>query len=240
MPLIERDITMTCVSNEVGGPTSARPAGSAYASPTCSTEAGVGDRADQILSNARRLHHQHSAGAHGRPRRHGRDRDERRGAARAARLPGPPDHARPLRLRRRHQVAVQAHADDVRRREAYWTERNWATTPRSRSRARIDTPKALSTIKGGKTAIGGVAWAQHRGVGRSRCASTAARGRKPSSAPTRASTTGGSGTCPGTHIRLAPARRPRHHRDGEAQTAARVTPFPDGATGIQEIVVTVA
>jgi hypothetical protein len=29
-------------------------------------------------------------------------------------------------------------------------------------------------------------------------------------------------------------------KDGETQTAARATPFPDGATGVQSIVVTVA
>lgn len=37
MPMIERDITLTCVSNSVGGPYVGGPAGSAYDSPTCST-----------------------------------------------------------------------------------------------------------------------------------------------------------------------------------------------------------
>ncbi len=37
MDLIERDITLTCVSNDVGGPYVGAPAGSASGSPTCST-----------------------------------------------------------------------------------------------------------------------------------------------------------------------------------------------------------
>ena len=50
--------------------------------------------------------------------------------------------------------------------QAYWTKRQWATDAPIKTSARIDTPAPLSTIKAGTTAIGGVAWAQHRGVGK--------------------------------------------------------------------------
>ena len=50
--------------------------------------------------------------------------------------------------------------------QAYWTRRQWATDAPIKTSARIDTPAPLSTISPGGTVIGGVAWAQHRGVGR--------------------------------------------------------------------------
>ena len=39
-------------------------------------------------------------------------------------------------------------------------------TPRSRRAPGSTPPQPLSTIKAGKTVIGGVAWAQHRGIGK--------------------------------------------------------------------------
>ena len=40
-------------------------------------------------------------------------------------------------------------------------------------------PARLNTLDAGRDVIGGVAWAQHRGIGRSRSASTTTRGRRP-------------------------------------------------------------
>ncbi len=50
--------------------------------------------------------------------------------------------------------------------KAYWTERDWATDAPIKISSRIDTPKSFSTISGGETFIGGVAWAQTRGIGK--------------------------------------------------------------------------
>ena len=47
--------------------------------------------------------------------------------------------------------------------DSYWTERNWDTRAPIKPSARIDTPKGLSTVDGGKVIIGGVAWAQDNG-----------------------------------------------------------------------------
>ena len=52
MPLIERDITMTCVSNEVGGPYVGGARWLGVRLTDLLEQAGVGDRADQILSTA--------------------------------------------------------------------------------------------------------------------------------------------------------------------------------------------
>jgi hypothetical protein len=47
---------------------------------------------------------------------------------------------------------------------AYWTERGWATDAPVLTQSRIDTPRASSTVGAGRVVVGGVAWAQHRGI----------------------------------------------------------------------------
>jgi hypothetical protein len=47
---------------------------------------------------------------------------------------------------------------------AYWTVRGWATDAPILTQSRIDTPRAQSTLSAGQVVVGGVAWAQGRGV----------------------------------------------------------------------------
>ena len=49
---------------------------------------------------------------------------------------------------------------------AYWTERGWATDAPVLTQSRIDTPRPLATVPAGRVVVGGVAWAQGRGVER--------------------------------------------------------------------------
>ncbi|YAL83425.1 molybdopterin-dependent oxidoreductase [Dermacoccaceae bacterium W4C1] len=46
---------------------------------------------------------------------------------------------------------------------AYWTARRWATDAPVKPSARIDTPRSFAAVSG-RTIIGGVAWAQRQGV----------------------------------------------------------------------------
>ena len=48
--------------------------------------------------------------------------------------------------------------------QAYWTERDWATDAPILTQSRIDTPRGLNRLDAGRVAIGGVAWAQQRGI----------------------------------------------------------------------------
>jgi hypothetical protein len=104
--------------------------------------------------------------------------------------------------------------------------------------SRVDTPRPLSTIKAGMTAIGGVAWAQQIGI-----------------AVVELSIDGG----PWQQTRLGPdvgldywrqwylpwnATSGRHafrvratDRTGALQVSQRAKPFPNGSSGIQEVVV---
>ena len=124
---------------------------------------------------------------------------------------------------------------------AYWTDRGWATDAPIKVSSRIDTPRALTPIEPGRTLIGGVAWAQQRG----------------GVARVEVRIDGG----PWQPARLGPdlgndywrqwdppwTAEPRRHslagcavsRDGAGQTARRAEPFPAGSSGIQELLVTV-
>ncbi|MGW4161329.1 molybdopterin-dependent oxidoreductase [Streptomyces sp. NPDC004788] len=52
--------------------------------------------------------------------------------------------------------------------DAYWVPRGWAAQAPVKTESRIDTPKAFSKVTAGPApvAVAGVAWAQHRGISR--------------------------------------------------------------------------
>ena len=118
--LIERDITLTCVSNEVGGAVvgTARWLGARLADLL--KEVGVHRDADQVVSTGGRRHdHRHAdRGCDGRTRRHARRRHERPAAAGGARFPGAHGRARPLWLCLRHEVGRRPRADPLRGQQA--------------------------------------------------------------------------------------------------------------------------
>ncbi|MFE5301253.1 molybdopterin-dependent oxidoreductase [Streptomyces sp. NPDC056632] len=50
--------------------------------------------------------------------------------------------------------------------DAYWVPRGWAAQAPVKTESRIDTPRAFSSADAGTVAVAGVAWAQHRGISR--------------------------------------------------------------------------
>lgn len=124
--------------------------------------------------------------------------------------------------------------------QAYWTKRHWATDAPIKTSARIDTPAPLTTVPAGRVAIGGVAWAQHRGIGSVEV--------RIDGGPWRATRLGPDigvdswrqwylpwEAAPGLHRLAVRATDLR----GSPQPTERATPFPNGASGTQEVVVTV-
>ncbi len=245
MPLIERDITLTCVSNEVGG----RYVGGARWLGVRLTDlldrAGI-DRtgADQILSTdvaGMTISTPLDVATDGRdamiaigmngtslPRAHGFP----------ARMVVPGLYGFVSACKWITRMTLTTYAEQ----EAYWTRRDWATDAPIKIASRIDVPAPLATVDPGRTVIGGVAWAQHRG----------------GVAKVQVRVDGG----PWQDARLGPdggndywrqwylpwtAESGRHtlavravDGHGEVQTAARATPFPDGSSGVQQVVVNVA
>ena len=47
---------------------------------------------------------------------------------------------------------------------AYWAQRGWSQEAPIKTESRIDVPTDGSTVKRGRTAVAGVAWAQHKGI----------------------------------------------------------------------------
>ena len=166
MDLIERDITLTCVSNDVGG----RYVGAARWLGVPLTDlldrAGIDNtKADQILStdvDGMTISTPLDLATDGRdamiaigmngealPREHGFP-------ARMV-VPGLYGFVSATKWITRMTLTTYAEQD------AYWTQRDWATDAPIKISSRIDTPRPLSTIDAGRTVIGGVAWAQHQG-----------------------------------------------------------------------------
>ena len=124
--------------------------------------------------------------------------------------------------------------------EAYWTQRGWATDAPVRTMARIDVPRPLTQVRTGRVAVAGVAWAQHRGI--------SAVEVQVDDGPWQRARLGGAPTddtwrqwvwawdaAPGRHTLRVRAT----DGTGAVQPEARLTPFPSGAQGHHEVVVTV-
>ena len=245
MPLIERDITLTCVSNEVGGPYVGGTRWTGVRLTDLLDRAGIGSTgADQILST------DVDGMTISTPLDLATDGRDAMIAIAMDGQPLPRDHGYPARMVVPGLYGYVSACKWITRmtlttydeKTAYWTDRGWATDAPIKLMSRIDTPSPLSQRQGRQDLHRrrrlAPAPRPHRAC---RCASTAASGRTPSSARTPATTTGVSGTSTGTP-------RPGQHtlavraldENGEPQSAARATPFPDGASGVQSIVVNVA
>ncbi len=242
MPMIERDLTLTCVSNEVGGPYVGNAVWLGVPLADLLERARVDRAADQIYSTS----------VDGWTASTPIGAIDGRDAIVAVAMNGEPlpaEHGFPARMvipglygfvsATKWLVSLEAttYAD----RTAYWTERGWATDAPIRTMARIEVPRALSTVPAGMTAVAGTAWAQHRGIDRVEV--------QIDDEPWASARLGGVPSIdtwrqwwlpwyadPGRHtirVRATDA-------DGQTQPADRLAPFPSGAQGWHEVVVTVS
>ncbi|WP_395658981.1 molybdopterin-dependent oxidoreductase [Nocardioides sp.] len=244
MPLIERDITLTCVSNEVGGKYIGAARWTGVRLTDLLDKAGIaGTSADQILStdvDGMTISTPLDLATDGRDAMiavgmNGRSLPREHGFPARMVVPGLYGFVSACKWITKMTLTTYAAQD------AYWTQRDWATDAPIKISSRIDTPKGLSTVDPGRTVIGGIAWAQHQG----------------GIAKVEVRVDGG----PWQQARLGPtagndywrqwylpwtAEKGQHtlsvramDGQGDVQTAARATPFPAGSSGIQQIVVNV-
>ena len=165
-PLIERDITLTCVSNEVGGEYvgNARWLGAPLKGSL--GRGGRGSAADQLVS---RSVDGFTAGSPTEVVMDGRD------AMLAIAMNGEPlplDHGFPVRMvvpglygyvsATKWIVELELTTFDAF--DAYWIRRGWAEQAPIKTQSRIDTPEADARVAAGTVPVAGVAWAQHRGI----------------------------------------------------------------------------
>ncbi|MFF9340473.1 molybdopterin-dependent oxidoreductase [Streptomyces sp. NPDC014773] len=172
-PLIERDITLTCVSNEVGGPYIGNARWLGVPLADLLEEAGVrppskGGRADQLVA---RSVDGMTLGSPVEDLMDGRD------ALLAVGMNGEPlpfDHGFPVRMLvpgLYGYVSACKWIEDIELTtfdayDPYWVKRKWARRAPVKTQARIDTPKPFARPDAGTVTVAGVAWAQRRGITR--------------------------------------------------------------------------
>ena len=166
MPMIERDITLACVSNEVGGAyvSSARWLGVPFSEILA--RVGVRPGVDQVFS-----HSFDSGYTCSTPYAAVSDGRDAMIAVGMNGQPLPDAHGFPARMvvpglfgfvsatKWLERIEFTTYAE----RTAYWTEREWATDAPVLTQSKIEVPTSLGTL-GSSGMIGGTAWAQHRGI----------------------------------------------------------------------------
>ncbi|MFC9282814.1 molybdopterin-dependent oxidoreductase [Streptomyces collinus] len=245
--LIERDITLTCVSNEVGGPYVGNARWIGIRLADLLAECGIkppsrGGPADQLVS---RSVDGMTIGSPVEDLMDGRD------AMLALGMNGEPlpfEHGFPVRMvvpGLYGFVSACKWIEDIELTtfdsyDPYWVKRGWARRAPVKTESRIDTPKPFARPKAGTVMVAGVAWAQHRGIDKVEVriddgpwqeAGLAAEDTRDTwrqwSLPWQATKGGHTLTVRATD------------RTGAVQTDRRTRTIPDGAGGWHSVVVTV-
>jgi DMSO/TMAO reductase YedYZ molybdopterin-dependent catalytic subunit len=241
-PLIERDITLTCVSNPVGG----RYAGNArwIGAPLRDLleEAGPRAGADQIVSRSV------DGFTIGTPTAIAMDGRDAMLAVAMNGEPLPLAHGFPVRMivpglygyvsATKWLVDLELTTFDAY--DPYWVQRGWAEQAPIKIMSRIDTPSPFLDLVPGEIAVAGVAWAQHVGIERVELSIDDGPWAESELAEQDTVDTWRQwvyrwNAPPGQHRLRVRAT----DRAGLTQTPDRSEPFPDGATGHHEIVVRV-
>ncbi len=167
-PMIERDITLNCVSNPVGG----RYVGNARWIGTplkpLLDEAGVHTGADQIVGRSV------DGMTIGTPTAVALDGRDSMLAVAMNGQPLPFEHGFPVRMivpglygyESATKWIVDMELTTLAAYDAYWVRRGWAQVAQIKTQSRIDTPHNGAHLSQGMVPIAGVAWAQHRGISR--------------------------------------------------------------------------
>ncbi|MDR6793288.1 DMSO/TMAO reductase YedYZ molybdopterin-dependent catalytic subunit [Pseudarthrobacter oxydans] len=124
--------------------------------------------------------------------------------------------------------------------KAYWTERGWSERGPIKTMARVDVPKSFAKVPAGKVAVGGTAWAQTRGITKVEIQVDdgdwmEAELSTEASLVTWRQWSYQWDAAPGPHYIKVRAT----DGSGEVQTDQRADPVPDGASGWQSVMVTV-
>ena len=239
--LVEEDITLTCVSNTVGGQLTGTARWLGLPLSELLDEAGVKSGADQIVGRSV------DGYTGGFPLAAAYDRPTLIAIGMNGE-PLPIDHGFPARLmvpglygyvsatKWLTEIELTRFADF----DQYWVKRGWDQEAPIKTMSRIDAPRTLAKIAAGKFVIGGVAWAQTVGISMVEVAIDDGDFVEAELADDWSENTW-------RQWRLewdAPAGRHRitvraTDANGELQTDQRAEPFPNGASGWMSIFVDV-
>ena len=242
MPMIEQDITLTCVSEAVGGGYvgNARWQGTLFADVL--RKAGIQSGADQIvMRDVKGM----TIGVATEPVMDGR---KSLLAVGMNGQPLPAAHGYPVRVVvpglygyvSATKWVVDMEFTTFGAFDAYWVKQGWSQQAVIKTESRIDVPKGRSTVPAGQVTIAGVAWAQHRGI---EAVEVSVDGTWYEAKLAPQDTIGTwrqwyyvwDATTPGLHVLQVRAT----DKTGYTQTAVVQKPQPNGATGYHTIRVTV-
>ncbi len=168
-PLVERTITLCCVSNQVGGPYISTSNFLGVDLGDLLREAGIRPGAEQLFSTSE------DGWTCGTPLAAALEPD--RGALLAIGMNGEPlpvEHGFPARMvipglygyvsATKWVREIEITTWDARR--AYWLDRGWARRAPVKTQSRIDSPASGDELAAGRVVVAGIAWAQTVGIAR--------------------------------------------------------------------------
>ena len=165
-PMIEHDVTLTCVSEAVGGGYIGNARWQGILLADVLREAGIQSGADQIvMRDVKGM----TIGVATEPVIDGRK------SMLAVGMNGqllPPEHGYPVRVVvpglygyvSATKWVVDMELTTFGAFDAYWVKQGWSQQGPIKTESRIDVPKGRSSVTAGQVTIAGVAWAQHRGI----------------------------------------------------------------------------
>uniref|UniRef100_UPI003B940789 molybdopterin-dependent oxidoreductase n=1 Tax=Solwaraspora sp. WMMA2101 TaxID=3404124 RepID=UPI003B940789 len=243
MDLVERYVTLACVSNEVGGDLIGNARWLGVPVRELLAAAGPLPGADQVVG---RSVDGWTCGTPTEALLDGRD------ALLAVGMNGEPlpvEHGFPVRMvvpglygyvsacKWITELEVTSFADF----DAYWVPRGWSAQGPIKTQSRIDTPRQRGELTAGTVPVAGVAWAQHRGIRAVEVRVDDGPWQSATLAPAVSADTWVQWVwqwpaTPGEHVLQVRAT----DTTGETQPEGRQPVAPDGATGWHTIRVTVA
>ncbi|MDQ1652407.1 MAG: hypothetical protein QOI35_1607, partial [Cryptosporangiaceae bacterium] len=240
--LIERDITIACVSNEVGGNLAGNARWLGVPLKSLLDEAGPAGDADQIVGTSA------DGWTCGTPTAICRDGRDALLAVAMNGDPLPVEHGFPVRMIvpglygyvSATKWLVDLELSRFTDFDAYWVRRGWTQQANIKTFSRIDTPKPFGRPRSGDVVVAGVAWAQHRGIEKVEVRVDGGPWGQAELAP--AGSTVDTWRQWSWHWKATSGQHTLECRatdgGGITQTSDRADPFPDGATGWHSVVVT--
>jgi DMSO/TMAO reductase YedYZ molybdopterin-dependent catalytic subunit len=241
-PLIEDYVTLCCVSDPVGGPYIGNALWLGASLASLLREAGIKAGADQLMCTSV------DGFTSGTPVQTVMDGRDALLAVAMNGQPLPVAHGFPARMvvpglygyvsatKWVTDINVTTFAGNY----AYWAQRGWSQQAPIKTESRIDVPNGEAQIKPGRTAVAGVAWAQHKGI-----EAVEVRVDQGSWQPARLAAVPDLDTwrqwvwewdaTSGNHVIEARAT----DKTGYTQTAVQAQPEPNGASGYPSVAVTV-
>jgi DMSO/TMAO reductase YedYZ molybdopterin-dependent catalytic subunit len=238
-PLVERPVTLTCVSNTVGGDLISTATFTGVDLRDLLMEVGVRPGADQAFSRSV------DGWYTGTPV----DvlLEPGRGAMLAVGMNGealPLEHGFPVRMvvpglygyvsATKWITEMELTTFDAK--AGYWLQRGWAQRAPIKTQSRIDTPRGFAAVPAGRVTVAGIAWSQPTGIGR---VEVSMDGGPWQDAELATEVSGDTWRMWRAEFDVAPGGHSVRSRataaDGVTQTEAVADPVPDGATGWPDV-----